>query len=157
MVLQSLSLTRPMYLPLPMIHLKVLKEESQAIGKEKEVKNSRAQEIKEEVTLVDKTQEMNKDNLMFDTGVLEEQKIEFEKVIEEPIVSVATTTKLIPVSAADRVTTAGELVTTASASVEIPNELTLPQTLIEIKTAKPKSVTTVTSIRSRAKGIIFHD
>ncbi|GJY92425.1 ribonuclease H-like domain-containing protein, partial [Tanacetum coccineum] len=52
--------------------------------------------------------------------------IEFEKVVEEPIVSVATTTKSIP-----------------------------------IKTAKPKPVTTaattVTSVRPRAKGIIFHD
>ncbi|GJX80851.1 hypothetical protein Tco_0329000 [Tanacetum coccineum] len=93
-----------------------------------------------EVTLVDETQEMNEDNLMFNTGVLEEQEIEFEKVIEEPVVSVATTTKSIPVSAADPVTTAGEVVTTASASVEIPDELTLAQTLIEIKTAKPQSL-----------------
>ncbi|GKB72104.1 hypothetical protein Tco_0933516 [Tanacetum coccineum] len=41
------------------------------------------------------------------------------------------------------------------------DELTLAQTLIEIKTAKPKPVTTaatiVTSVRPRAKGIIFHD
>ncbi|GKE85349.1 hypothetical protein Tco_1559091, partial [Tanacetum coccineum] len=107
-----------------------------------------------EVTLVNETQEMNDDNLMFDTGVLEEQGIEFEKVVEEPVVSVATTTKLIQVSAA-------EVVTIASASVEIPDELTLAQTLIKIKTAKPKPITTaattVTSIRPRAKGIIFHD
>ncbi|GKD03424.1 hypothetical protein Tco_1178398 [Tanacetum coccineum] len=106
------------------------------------------------VTLVDETQEMNDDNLMFDTGVLEEQGIEFEKVVEDPVVSVATTTKSIPVNAA-------EVVTTTSASVEIPDELTLAQTLIEIKTAKPKplttAATTVTSVRPRAKGIIFHD
>ncbi|GJR12688.1 putative ribonuclease H-like domain-containing protein [Tanacetum coccineum] len=107
------------------------------------------------------TQEMNDDNLMFDTCVLEEKEIEFEKVVEEPVVSVATTTKSIPVSAADPVTTAGEVVTTASASVEIPDELTLAQTLIEIKTVKLKLVTTVvttvTSVKLRAKGIIFHD
>ncbi|GKD23060.1 hypothetical protein Tco_1224763 [Tanacetum coccineum] len=107
-----------------------------------------------EVTLVNETQEMNNDNLMFDTSVLEEQEIEFEKVVEEPVVSVATTTKSIPVSAA-------KVVTTASASIEIPNELTLAQTFIEIKTTKPKPVTTVattvTSIRLRAKEIIFHD
>ncbi|GJR47428.1 hypothetical protein Tco_1315531 [Tanacetum coccineum] len=48
-----------------------------------------------------------------------------------PVVSVATTTKSIPVSAV-------EVVTTASASVVIPDELTLAQTLIEIKTAKLK-------------------
>ncbi|GJY93247.1 hypothetical protein Tco_0509029 [Tanacetum coccineum] len=63
-----------------------------------------------EVTLVNETQEMNDDNLMFDI---------------------------------------------------VPDELTLARTLIEIKTAKPKPVitaaTTVTSVRPRAKGIIFHD
>ncbi|GKA52757.1 hypothetical protein Tco_0746072, partial [Tanacetum coccineum] len=78
-----------------------------------------------EVTLVDETQEMNNDSLMFD------------------------------------IVSAAEVVTTVSASVEIPDELTLAQTLIEIKTAKPKPVTTaatiVTSVRPRAKGIIFHD
>ncbi|GKA50536.1 putative ribonuclease H-like domain-containing protein [Tanacetum coccineum] len=105
-----------------------------------------------EVSLVNETQEMNDDNLMFDTCVLEEQEIKFEKVVEEPVVSVAITTKSIPVSAAKVVTTA---------SVEIPDEITLAQTLIEIKTAKPKpittTVTTVTFVRPRAKGIIFHD
>ncbi|GKD40507.1 hypothetical protein Tco_1260714 [Tanacetum coccineum] len=89
-----------------------------------------------EVTLVNETQEMNDDNLMFDTGVLEEQEIKFEKVVEEPVVSAATTTKSILISVA-------EVVTTASASVVIPDELTLAQTLIEIKTAKPKPITTV--------------
>ncbi|GKA78445.1 putative ribonuclease H-like domain-containing protein, partial [Tanacetum coccineum] len=74
------------------------------------------------VTLVNETQEMNDDNLMFDT------------------------------------VSAVEVVTTASASVVIPDELTLAQTLIEIKTAKPKPVTTAAIIVTpRAKGIIFHD
>ncbi|GKD60296.1 hypothetical protein Tco_1297805 [Tanacetum coccineum] len=107
-----------------------------------------------EVSLVNENQEMNDDNMMFDTGVLEEQEVVFEKVVEEPVVSVATPTKSIPVSAA-------EVVTTASANVEVPDELTLAQTLIEIKTTKHKPVTTaatkVTSVRPRAKGIIFHD
>ncbi|GKF89879.1 hypothetical protein Tco_0263842 [Tanacetum coccineum] len=72
-----------------------------------------------EVTLVDETQEMHDDNLMFDTSVLEEQEIKIEKVVEEPVIS-----------AADPVTTTGEVVTTASA---------------------------ITSVRPRAKEIIFHD
>ncbi|GJT14782.1 reverse transcriptase domain-containing protein [Tanacetum coccineum] len=38
-----------------------------------------------EVTLVNETQEMNDDNLMFDTYVLEKQEIKFEKVVEEPV------------------------------------------------------------------------
>ncbi|GJV44590.1 hypothetical protein Tco_1429126 [Tanacetum coccineum] len=87
-----------------------------------------------EVTLVDETQEMDDDNLMFNT------------------VSVDATTKSIPISDV-------EVVTSASTNVEIPDELTLAQTLIEIKIAKPvtTAATTVTSVRPRAKGIIFHD
>ncbi|GJU48345.1 ribonuclease H-like domain-containing protein [Tanacetum coccineum] len=100
-----------------------------------------------EVTLVDETQEMNDDNLMFDTGVLEEQ----EKDVAEKEVSVV-----------DRVTTAGEVVTTANIEVTTSNdpittidELTLAQTLIEIKAAKPKAVTfaatTTTTTRPKAR------
>ncbi|GJV79657.1 hypothetical protein Tco_1515527, partial [Tanacetum coccineum] len=80
-----------------------------------------------EVTLVNETQEMNNDNLMFDTSVLEEQEIKFETVVEEPVVSVPTTTKSIPVSVAE----------------------VLLQTTLWLQT--------VTSVRPRAKGIIFHD
>ncbi|GJS88800.1 putative ribonuclease H-like domain-containing protein [Tanacetum coccineum] len=116
-----------------------LKEESTAVGKEMESRPSGLRMLRKgrkiedldadaEVTLVNETQEMNDDNLMFDTDVLED---------------------------------VAEVVTTVSANVEILNELTLAQTLIEIKNAKPKPVTTaatiVTSVRPRAKGIIFHD
>ncbi|GKA31153.1 hypothetical protein Tco_0717458, partial [Tanacetum coccineum] len=80
-----------------------------------------------EVTLVDETQEMNNDNLMFDTGVLEEQ----EKDVAKKEVSVA-----------DLVTTANVKVTTVYAPTTI-DELTLAQTLIEIKAAKPKAITYV--------------
>ncbi|GKB04650.1 hypothetical protein Tco_0832845 [Tanacetum coccineum] len=109
-----------------------------------------------EVNLIDETQGRNDEDLMFDTGVLNG-----DEVFQEPMVNTATTTSSIPVSAADPVTTAGEVVTTAS--VEIPKELTLDQTLIEIKSAKPKAVTTATttvtlaSSRRKAKGIVFHD
>ncbi|GJR36229.1 hypothetical protein Tco_1211913 [Tanacetum coccineum] len=103
-----------------------------------------------EVTLVDETQEMNDDNLMFDTGVLEEQEKEVAKK---------------EVSAADPVTTAGEVVTTANVEVTTANaptttidELTLAQTLIEIKAAKPKAVTsaatTTTTTRPKARGVV---
>ncbi|GJY49918.1 putative ribonuclease H-like domain-containing protein [Tanacetum coccineum] len=61
--------------------------------------------------ILNETQETNDDNLMFDIGVLEEKEIKFEKMVEEHVVSVGTTTKSIPVSAA-------EVVTTASASIE---------------------------------------
>ncbi|GJT22910.1 hypothetical protein Tco_0892847 [Tanacetum coccineum] len=87
------------------------------------------------VTLIDETQGRNDKDLMFNTGVLNGDEV-FVKT-EEHVVNAATTTSSIPVSAADLVTTA------------------------EIKAAKPKAVTTaattVTPVRSRAKGIIFHD
>ncbi|GJX08547.1 hypothetical protein Tco_0196479 [Tanacetum coccineum] len=80
-----------------------------------------------EVTLVDETQEMNDDNLMFDTDVLEEQ----EKDVVEKEVSVA-----------DPVTTVGE-------------------TLIEIKAAKSKAVTssatTTTTTRPKARGVVVQE
>ncbi|GKC89272.1 hypothetical protein Tco_1149921 [Tanacetum coccineum] len=76
----------------------------------------------EEVTMIDETQGMNDDNLMFDTGVLDEKEVEVEKVV----------------STAE--------VTTASATTTTVGELTLAQTLIEIKAAKPKAVTTAATI-----------
>ncbi|GJY17746.1 hypothetical protein Tco_0389237 [Tanacetum coccineum] len=108
-----------------------------------------------EVTLIDETQGRNDEDLMFNAGVLNS-----DEVFQEPIVNTDTTTKSsILVSAADPVTTTGEVVTTAS--VEIPEELTLAQTLIEIKSTKPKAVTTTTvklaRSRTKEKGIVFHD
>ncbi|GKB38338.1 hypothetical protein Tco_0883280 [Tanacetum coccineum] len=163
----------------------------QSVRKEKEVKNFRDQKVKEgwfsskvessndvslvaqedaskqgrkiadldadeEVTLID---ERNDEDLMFDTDV-----INGDKVFEEPIVNDAKTTSSIPVSAADPVTTAGEVVTTASATTTV-DELTLAQTLIEMKAVKPKAVKTVSTTittdvantRAKAKGIVFHD
>ncbi|GKA18911.1 hypothetical protein Tco_0698826 [Tanacetum coccineum] len=76
---------------------------------------------------------MNDDNTIIDTGVLEEQ----EKEVAEKEVSVAD-----PVTTAGEVvTTANVEVTTASAPTTTIDELTLAQTLIEIKAAKPKAVT----------------
>ncbi|GJR01592.1 hypothetical protein Tco_0524576 [Tanacetum coccineum] len=100
-----------------------------------------------EVTLIDETQGRNDEDLMFDTGVLNG-----DDVFQEPIVNTDTTTKSsIPDSAADPVTTTGEVVTTAS--VEILEQLTLAQTLIEIKSAKPKAVTTAATIVTPASSI----
>ncbi|GJW50808.1 hypothetical protein Tco_0092159 [Tanacetum coccineum] len=90
----------------------------------------------EEVTLIDETQGRNDDNLMFDTGVLDEQEVEVEKVV----------------STAE--------VTTASATTTTVDELTLAQTLIEIKAAKPKAVTTAATTtttvvtRPKARGVV---
>ncbi|GJT69688.1 hypothetical protein Tco_1028974 [Tanacetum coccineum] len=88
-----------------------------------------------EVTLVDETQGRFNDEEMFDTGILNDEEV-FVKldVVEKEV------------STADPVTTAGEVVTTASVEVStarpteatIADELTLAQTLIQTKSAKPK-------------------
>ncbi|GJR03859.1 hypothetical protein Tco_0526843 [Tanacetum coccineum] len=64
-----------------------------------------------EVTLIDENQRRNDEDLMLDTGVLNG-----DEVFKEPMVNAATTTSSIPVSVADPVTTAGEVVTTANAT-----------------------------------------
>ncbi|GJR17353.1 hypothetical protein Tco_0965880 [Tanacetum coccineum] len=107
-----------------------------------------------EVTLIDETQERYDEEMLFDVqDDLQGEEVVAEKEVAEKEVSVA-----------DPVTTAGEVVTTASATTTV-DELTLAQTLIEIKAAKPKAVTTaattittvVASTRPKAKGIVFHD
>ncbi|GJY03625.1 putative reverse transcriptase domain-containing protein [Tanacetum coccineum] len=90
-----------------------------------------------EVTLVNETQESQDDDLMFDTGVLDD---------DEVFVDVTTVEK------EEQIIKTGEVVTTTgvedSVAPTIPTtiEETLAQTLMEIKAAKPK-----------AKGIVFHD
>nr|GEW14449.1 hypothetical protein [Tanacetum cinerariifolium] len=70
------------------------------------------------------------------------------------------------VSTVDPVTTAGEVVTAASVedsaapttaiTADVDNELTLAKTLIAIKAAKPKVISTAITT-PRAKGIFFHE
>ncbi|GJY73066.1 hypothetical protein Tco_0477497 [Tanacetum coccineum] len=92
-----------------------------------------------EVTLVDEAQGRMDDNLMFDTRVFDEQVVKVEKVV----------------STAE--------VTTPSATTTTVDELTLAQTLIEIKAAKPKAVTTAATItttavtRPKAIGVVVQD
>ncbi|GKA14686.1 putative ribonuclease H-like domain-containing protein [Tanacetum coccineum] len=107
-----------------------------------------------EVTLIDETQERYNEEMLFDVqDDLQGEEVFAEKEVAEK-----------EVSATDPVTTAGEVVTTVSATTTV-DELTLAQTLIKIKAAKPKTVTTaattittvVVSTRPKAKAIVFHD
>ncbi|GJY63790.1 ribonuclease H-like domain-containing protein [Tanacetum coccineum] len=109
---------------------------------------SRAQE---EVTLVDETQGRNDEEMLFDVNNdLQGEEVVVEKEVVEK-----------EVSTANLVTTAGEVDTTAS--VEILDELTLAQTLMGNKSAKPKVVTTATttvtpvSTRPKAKGVVMQE
>ncbi|GKA39492.1 hypothetical protein Tco_0732043, partial [Tanacetum coccineum] len=85
------------------------------------------------VTLVDETQERQDEDLMFDTGVLDTDEMHVEAKIDEKY-DVAPTT------------------------IE---EITLAQTLIQIKAAKPKDVTTVatttTTTRPKARGVVVQE
>ncbi|GKC60620.1 hypothetical protein Tco_1088218, partial [Tanacetum coccineum] len=107
----------------------------------------------EEVTLIDETQERNDEEMLFDVP----DDLQGEEVVAEK-----------EVSAADPVTTAGEVVTTTNVEVNTTSaptttidELTLAQTLIEIKAAKPKAITfaatTTTTTRPKARGVVVQE
>ncbi|GKB16063.1 hypothetical protein Tco_0849986 [Tanacetum coccineum] len=96
-----------------------------------------------DITLVNETRGRYGDDLMFDTSVLDDEEVFAEQDMAEKEINVAEK----EVSTADPVTTASEVVTTVSVEVStasptktsIANELTLAQTLIEIRSAKPKA------------------
>ncbi|GJT41395.1 hypothetical protein Tco_0941260 [Tanacetum coccineum] len=94
------------------------KRKSKTLGMKRLFKIGRSAQVfsseDEEVTLIDETQGKNDDNLMFDIGVLDEQEVEVKKVVNTAEV------------------------TTESATTTTVDELTMAQTLIEIKAAKPK-------------------
>ncbi|GKC22307.1 hypothetical protein Tco_1024457 [Tanacetum coccineum] len=88
-----------------------------------------------EITLIDETQGRYGDDLMFDTGVLDDEEVFAGQDMDEKEINVAEK----EVSTVDPVTTAGEVVTTASPTeTTTADDLTLAQTLIEIRSAKSK-------------------
>ncbi|GKC60787.1 hypothetical protein Tco_1088385 [Tanacetum coccineum] len=90
-----------------------------------------------EVTLVNETEERNDEEILF--NVDDDLKV---------------------TTAGEVVTTASIEVTTASAPTTTIDELTMAQTLIEIKAAKPKAVTTdatTVTIRPKAKGVVIEE
>ncbi|GJV15821.1 hypothetical protein Tco_1361144 [Tanacetum coccineum] len=109
-----------------------------------------------EVTLFDKTQERQDDELMFDTGVLDADEMLVEAKVDEKDEQ----------STKPDDSTAGEAVTTAivedSAAPTTIEEITLAQTLIQIKAAKLKVVTTAattttTTTRPKARGAVVQE
>ncbi|GJU44053.1 putative ribonuclease H-like domain-containing protein [Tanacetum coccineum] len=104
-----------------------------------------------EVTLIDETQERNDEEMLFDVqDDLQGEEVVAEKEVAEKEVSDVD----LVTTAGEVVTTANVEVTTASAPTTTIDELTLAQTLIEIKAAKPKVVTTTaTTTRPKARGV----
>ncbi|GJW80697.1 hypothetical protein Tco_0144672 [Tanacetum coccineum] len=101
-----------------------------------------------EVTLIDETQERYGEEMLFDV----QDDLQGEEVVAKKEVAENE------VSAADLVTTTGEVVTTANTTKTV-DELTLAQTLIEIKAAKPKAViiAAITTTRPKAKGVVVQE
>ncbi|GJW43873.1 hypothetical protein Tco_0072672, partial [Tanacetum coccineum] len=108
-----------------------------------------------DVTLVDETQDRQDDNLMFDTGVLEDDEMPVEAKVDGKNEQ----------STKPDDSTAGEAVTTANVEGSVVpttiEEITLAQTLIQIKAAKPKVVTTAatttTTTRPKARGVVVQE
>ncbi|GJU60758.1 putative ribonuclease H-like domain-containing protein [Tanacetum coccineum] len=105
-----------------------------------------------DVSLVDETQERQDDDLIFDTGVLDDVEMPVEAKVDGK--NEQSTKKLDDSTAGEAVTTAGD----DSAVPTTNEEITLAQTLIQIKAAKPKVVTTAdtttTTTRPRDKGVV---
>ncbi|GJS88173.1 putative ribonuclease H-like domain-containing protein [Tanacetum coccineum] len=112
-------------------------------------------DVDDNVTLVDETQERQDDELMFDTGVLDDDEMPVEAKVDEKDEQ----------STKPDDSTTGEAVTTASVEDSVApttiKEITLAQTLIQIKAAKPKVVTTAatttTTTRTKAKGVVLQE
>ncbi|GJZ78350.1 hypothetical protein Tco_0643022, partial [Tanacetum coccineum] len=108
-----------------------------------------------DVSLVDETQERQNDDLMFDSGVLEDDVMHVEAKVDGKDEQ----------SKKPDDSTAGEAVTTASIDDSVVpttnEEITLAQTLIQIKAAKPKVVTTAATIatttRPKDRGVIVQE
>ncbi|GKA83455.1 hypothetical protein Tco_0805050, partial [Tanacetum coccineum] len=102
-----------------------------------------------DVSLVDETQERQDDDLMFDTRVLEDDEMHVEAKVDGKDEH----------STKPDDSTTGEAVSTASVDDSvIPT--TLAQTLIQIKAAKPKVVTTAattTTSRPKDKGVVVQE
>ncbi|GKD64437.1 hypothetical protein Tco_1306545, partial [Tanacetum coccineum] len=110
----------------------------------------------DDVTLVDETQERQDDKLMFDTRVLDADKIPVEAKVDEKY---EHSTKLDDSNAGEAFTTAS---VEDSAAPIIIKEITLAQILIQIKAAKLKVVTTsvtktTTTTRPKARGVVVQE
>ncbi|GKE12181.1 hypothetical protein Tco_1415732, partial [Tanacetum coccineum] len=118
------------------------------VGMSRRVESSEDREINE-------TQERQDDDLMFDTGVLEDDEMHVEAKVDGKEEH----------STKPDDSTAGEAVTTATvddSAVPITiEEITLAQTLIQIKEAKPKVVTTAatttTTTRTKDRGVVVEE
>nr|GEX07370.1 hypothetical protein [Tanacetum cinerariifolium] len=143
---------------------------SSEIPNEEGVPTTSNDPLPSEITLVDDTHGRMNEEDMFGVNDLDGDEVVVDVSASK---NVEQSVKVVEkeVSNVDPVTTAGEVVTTADIEVTTvattpqvsKDELTLAQTLIEIKAAKPKAITTAattvtaTGIRPKAKGIVMQE
>ncbi|GJS04151.1 putative ribonuclease H-like domain-containing protein [Tanacetum coccineum] len=118
---------------------RVVSSNEASLGNQEDASKQRRKtdDIDADITLVDETQGRHDDDLMFNTCVLNDEEVFAGQDMAEK-----------EVSTADPVNTAGEVVTTANVEVSTASltaatitnvELTLAQTLAELKSARPKT------------------
>ncbi|GKE71134.1 hypothetical protein Tco_1529206 [Tanacetum coccineum] len=108
-----------------------------------------------DVSLVDEAQEKQNDDLMFDSGLLEDDVMHVEAKVDGKDEQ----------SKKPNDSTIGEAVTTPSiddsAILTTNEEITLAQTLIQIKAAKPKVITTAatttTTTKTKDRGVVVQE
>ncbi|GKF22400.1 hypothetical protein Tco_0074722 [Tanacetum coccineum] len=124
----------------------------------------------EGIKLVDETQGRIDDQDMFKVNDLDGDEVIMDDTAGKSKEHSAKVTEM-EVSTVDPVTTAGEVITTVDVNVSAAlttitttdDELTLSQTLIEIKAAKPKAIITAATIvtaavtRPKAKGVVIQE
>ncbi|GJS63645.1 putative ribonuclease H-like domain-containing protein [Tanacetum coccineum] len=112
-------------------------------------------DVEVDVSLVDETQERHDDDLMFDTGVLEDDEMHVEAKVDG---KEEHSTKSDDSTAREAVTTASVEVSAVSTTIK---EITLAQTLIQIKAAKPNVVTaaatTTTTTRPKDRAVVVQE
>ncbi|GKE22942.1 hypothetical protein Tco_1434454 [Tanacetum coccineum] len=169
------------------IEIASLKKRVEKLEKRRKLRTTRLQRLKKErriedldadaeVTLLNETQERQDEDLMFDTSVLDGDEMfvdvttgeKEEQSTKVDDMEVSTAGEVVT-TASEAVTTAGVKdsvaptipVTTAATTIQISKDkLTLDQTMIEIKEAKLKAVTTTaTTVRTKpeARGISIQE
>ncbi|GJU97715.1 hypothetical protein Tco_1326986 [Tanacetum coccineum] len=136
----------------------------------------RVESSKDKDSLVDKNKERSDDAEMFDTDDLYGDEVIVDMIVgdkqeqsakvDEREVSIgvkdsATPTILVTTGGEGVTATKINEITTTSAPITTIDEITLAQTLIEIKAAKPKAVTTAatttTTTRPKARGVVVQE
>ncbi|GJY82033.1 hypothetical protein Tco_0494784 [Tanacetum coccineum] len=132
---------------------------TKAVGIEKEAKNFKAQEVKEG-GLASRVESSNDVSLGAQEDVSKHRRKIADLDADEEVTLIDETRERYDEEMLFNVQDDLQVVTTASTTTTV-DELTLAQTLIEIKAAKPKAVTiaatTTTTTRPKARGVVVQE